>query len=426
MAFSQSLCPQLKPLSYEKVVLAIFFPLLFFTPAIHITGFPFYFDISDFLLLLIVPAIIKNNWWRTHLKPIAIFGVIASYILLTILINRQASSLNNYFEIYDLFKLLFLFIFFEEMRRQTDIMPILNACFIGLVCFNIFHYYNLFDFNTRVMPLYCGHNSVHLQYFGYNSLGMPATKRALGILGNPNNNAILFLFFTILYAPHKEWKRLHQFFFFLALTVFLCCQSRTGLVALVAMLVANYIFAGIPWKKVVIQSFCIAAFSWVVLNFSEILLFLHIPLPTRPMNYSLSLLDGSALRSNSWEERKNVWQHLLSMSKEHPIFGHGPNKNYFYENHIYAENEYILMLWRYGIIGMLMYISLYLYPVWKSFSKLRNSMAARRILMIAIVFAITALTNAPFSSVKLSILLIFIYSLYPSSTNVSSDTLTQS
>ncbi len=400
-------------LSLEKFLYLSFFFVFFFSPMIQISFLPFYMDISDFYCVLLLFTIIKNDWYKqNNFIPILVFFIVSGYIFLTILVNKQFHVLNNYFEIYDLFKLLCFFIFFKEQYGKHNIQPILEVCFLCLVVFNVFHYYNILDFNNIVMPYYCGKDSPHLVFFGYNSLGEPATKRAIGTMGNPNNNALLFLFFLILFAPRNNWSRKNCIYFFIALVVFLCCQSRTGMVAFAVMMTFNYILSNISWKKMLIQVLSILFVSAFVLNFAAIMHFLHIPLPVREMNYSLSLLDSSALKSNSWTERLRIWKELLLMVKDKPIFGFSPNKNYFYENHIYAENEYILMLWRYGIIGLFLYMSLYLMPVWKAIKHAKNSIESKNAVLIISIFAVTALANCPFSNVKMSILMIFVYASF--------------
>ncbi len=394
--------------SMEKMLYLLFFPVLLFSPFIPVAGFSFRFSASDFLLVLVTLVILKNGWWRKHLKVLAAFSVIALYLFVTILVNGLFAVTNSYFEIYAILKLFLFYIFFAEMNPEMDLSMVFNICFIGLVCFNILHYFNVFDFNTHIMPSYCGDNNIQLKYFGYDSSGRPCTRRALGVMGNPNNNALLFLFFMILYAPRREWKKLTVLFFFIALTCFLCCQSRTGMVACAVVLLCNYLFAGIPLRRVIPQVVAIVGYSAFVLNFAEIALWLHIPLPVRSMNYSLSLLDGSALASHSWEERKRMWSYLLSMWTEHPLFGYGPDKNFFYENKLFAENEYILMLWRYGIFGLLMYLSLYLQPLIRVLKWIRSNENARRTAMLLTAFAVAALTNHPVLCTKLAILLVFL------------------
>ena len=93
------------------------------------------------------------------------------------------------------------------------------------------------------------------------------------------------------------------------------------------------------------------------------------------------------------------------MIVKHPIFGYGPNKNFFYANHIYSENEYLLMTWRYGIIGLLFYLSIFIYPLLKFWGKAKPY-AIQAILLILLV-TISALTNNPFTEKNISLIYIF-------------------
>ncbi len=147
--------------SLEKVLYLLLFPVLLFSPFICISGFSFRFGASDFLLFLVTLAILKNGWWRKHLKALLLFAVIALYLFITIADNDLISITNNYFEIYAVFKLFLLYIWFSEMNPKMDLSPVFNICFIGLVYFNIIHYFNLFDFNTHIplfIPITCNLN----------------------------------------------------------------------------------------------------------------------------------------------------------------------------------------------------------------------------------------------------------------------------
>lgn len=393
----------------EKIFVWLFFPLLFFVPDFHIDKIPFTIDINNILLIFTIFFIIKNKWFQEkNLRYFLICGGLCLYIFFTIAINQQLGTINNYFEIYHLFKFFCFYIFFKEVLKKQSLELIFDICFIGLVIFHLFHYFNLFDFNKIIMPLYCGEDSPHLLFFGYNSLGEPASKRALGILGNPNTNAILYIFFIILYAPTQQWKRKNIIFFFVSLSLFLSCQSRTGLIALIIILLINLYFIKISLKKKFLLLSIISCIIVSNLYFPTILQLLHIQIPTQThsMDYAASLLDTSALQSNSWTNRLQIWKDLLNMIAEKPIFGHSPNKTFFYENHIHTENEYILISWRYGIIGLILYLSLYLKIILNTFKQVNSSIYAKNLLLITIVFAITACTNCPFSQDKLAILFI--------------------
>ena len=90
-----------------------------------------------------------------------------------------------------------------------------------------------------------------------------------------------------------------------------------------------------------------------------------------------------------------------------PTFGYGPNKNFFYAHHIYSENEYLLFTWRYGVIGLMFYLSIFIYPLIK-FIKKMEPYAIQAILLI-LLMTISALTNNPFT--EKNILLIYIFGI---------------
>ena len=77
-------------------------------------------------------------------------------------------------------------------------------------------------------------------------------------------------------------------------------------------------------------------------------------------DYIMSLFNDEAFQGNSWQKRLDIWQDLLKESSHKPILGHGPQKNHFYDSQLYSENEYVLMLWRFGLVGLVVYLMIYL------------------------------------------------------------------
>ena len=248
------------------------------------------------------------------------------------------------------------------------------------------------------MPIYCGEENHNLMFFGLNSAGMSDTKRMLGTMGNPNNNGIVFLFFCMLYAADKTWKTKNIIFFFIAIIMLIACQSRTTLIAFFCMIFANYIFSKIPIKLKIIQIFSIISLVIIITNINVILGFLNIKDPFTSSKYLSTLVDNKAFESYSWEKRLEVWSSLSKKSLEKPILGHSPDKEFFYKNKIYADNEYILVLYRYGIIGLLLYLLILTVPPYHAFRLARSNIEAKNAIMISIIFAVSAITNAPFNN----------------------------
>jgi O-antigen ligase len=383
--------------------------------------------------------IIYNKWyknWRLlYVKNLLFFiGV----IILSIVVNKQTGVANEWFEVYKGFKYLLIFIVFKELYSAKKNTAIIDVIFICLLFFNFLHYHNIFNFNQIVMPLYCGKDCAHLTYFGLNSAGLPAVKRMIGTMANPNDNAILFLVFMLFYLPKERWKIKDVCFFVLCLIALLACQSRTSLVAFFVIILVSFIVNRVKWYKALSHSGLIAIvmivffFNYAIIDFlrptpstdlvtntvtdtvthstaDTTLVIEPIPVPEpapKPVtaNYSLTLLDGSAMKSNSWTYRVFLWKEFLNQFLERPIIGHAPQKNYFYENKLYFENEYVLFLWRYGILGFIALIGFYLIPLKKIFKTVCSSEISKNTLLFIMIFAICGLANVPLTNTTLSLL----------------------
>jgi len=358
-------------------------------------------------------------------------------ITLSILINKQWWRVNDWFEIYKVFKYFLVFILFKELCPPKINTVIIDVLFVCLLIFNFLHYHNIFDFNQIVMPLYCGEDSRNLLFFGLytDGSGLPGPKRMIGTLENPNENAILFLIFMLFYLPKEKWKIKDVSFFVLCLVAFLACQSRTALVAFFILITVHFVINKIKWQKVVVHSGLILLVMTVFFYNHVFIDFFHsrftesvtspidsttilvttpidsvsisIPVPINVVKppvkeYSTTLLDGTAFKSNSWTYRLKLWKGFLSQFLDRPIIGHAPQKNY--DRWLYFDNEYILFLWRYGLLGFVAYIGFYLIPMRKVLKTIRSSELSKNTLLLILIFATCGLTNVPLSHTTLSLL----------------------
>jgi hypothetical protein len=393
-------------------VLSIVFCIaLLLAPPILFPYFTFKFQAVDFLMPIMLGIILINKWYKNwNLNYVKLLLFIIPVILISIFLNRQYKVINDYFEVYRVITFLLVFIFFKETYKPKWFSVTFDTLFVVLLIFNILHFHNIFHFNQTVMPVYCGEDNHHLTFFGLNSLMQPATKRMLGTLANPNNNAILFILLTIRYLPKIKWNTKEMLFFFAGLLAILATQSKTGFIAFGVVFCVNYWVAKIKWKQIIIQiaGVCLVSYLFLMFNFfSNSTNFIYDEVNNNS-DYLLSLTNSNVLASSSLQGRFRIWQELTLQCLQKPIFGHAPQKNYFYANHLYAENGYILWAWRYGIIGVIAFVALFLLPVKKIMQILRSSMEAKYFLLVIITFIITNLTNSPLSSTTLS-LLFFIF-----------------
>lgn len=102
---------------------------------------------------------------------------------------------------------------------------------------------------------------------------------------------------------------------------------------------------------------------------------------------------------------------MWEMIKQKPVMGYSPYKDYFYNNNLYSENEYVLYTWRYGILGLISYISILWTSFYLSFKK-RFFKHGFYLCMFTIVLAITAITNNPLCDTMIYMMYAFMAGLF--------------
>lgn len=367
----------------------------FVIPDIHLSANWPAFQLSDFLLplgLLIIAPSFKEmlaKWWVLWV------GAFSLYMLIPMAINGRMGVYNDYFELYKMCKIGGLYLLFLSLP-QEKLRTFITVSFIGLVIINVLHFYNVFNINQLLISLYG--DSIHFELFGKDSLGNPAVKRMLGTMGNPNTNALLFLFFAVYFFPHER-NRAHWMLFYLALCMVFLCQSRTSLIATAIVLFAFLYVTKKDGIKAAIGKICLSVGIYFVATMLATSFFKYTA-------YSNSLMDGSALYSSSLRSRWESWGILWKMICAKPIFGYGPYKEYFVKMKLYSENEYLLMWWRYGVVGLLFYLGLYILPLWEFIRKKMRIEHLRAAIIIGVML-VTALTNNPLTERSISILFIF-------------------
>ena len=177
----------------------------------------------------------------------------------------------------------------------------------------------------------------------------------------------------------------------LAIIGVLACQSRTGFIALLVLMISYVIYCRIGWKYILLYGGLILIGFWT-LKFEG--------------NSYLGSLGDSELVTSAKLGRMDQWKAILATMPDHWFLGHGVNKAFFEKNGIHAESEYFLILYRYGIAGLIAFVFFWLSIFIKGIKSKpgRGSVLLFGTLIIAVV---TGLTNNPFHSTKLSVFIIF-------------------
>lgn len=300
-----------------------------FLPTIPI-GLSIRFD--DLLALLLIPFIILT-------KPnFKINRLLFSYSL--ILLSFSLSTFYGYYflavpfsirDVNELFRMLkpFLIIIAVGYCNIRTLASYLNSFFkigaILLILLGFLEFFNVLNFRTLFYNLY-GFE------FGNNG------TRSILTAGNPNVAAALVLYFMIYLLQKMLLTRdrvLSIVKILLLLVVLLMTSSRTSLVVFVVVLLASMYFHR---KNNKFLSFIIVVLC-VLLGFPILKYFDYLTLGF------ISFSDGT---NNSMLLRYQQWSDAIALFNQSPIIGWGPAKDLHTS---VVDNEYFLLLRRYGVIG---------------------------------------------------------------------------
>ena len=373
----------------------ILFSLMLFPDISLSAGLP-KFKFIDFLLPVIGVLLFLQRArirWEHIYKFVLIYVV---YIAFVIIYNGRQDIMRDYFELYKLIKFLGVILFFTLIDYKQFFKFWIKPTFVIVIIGNLIHYFEFFGLNSILEEHYNG--GIHIQLFGLNSLGEPDMKRMVGFAGNPNINALVFAFFTVLFLPKLSRTNSQYYWFFGAVFMFFLCQSRTNFVALIVVLMFMF-----HWNRNQTK-FNLKVVGLVAIAF--ILSFL-----VSSNSYINLLFDKKIVQNNSLLGRFEVWKLLWEMIKEKPLFGHGPFKEYFYERELYVENEYILQTWRYGFVGLFVFLGILLSP-FQSAWKNKSLFFSFEFIAFSLFILLNSLMNTPFTNPTINLLFAITIGLY--------------
>jgi len=361
-------------------------------PMLLVSAWPT-FEVSDLtfpLLVVLVLLFHRQAFFSAiskHRKWILAFVIFVGFTIVSILVNKRWFQIRDWFEVLKYTKFILFLVFFYLFYNRKQIFWLLTPLILAVFVFNLLHYFDVFAFNTIIEPWYAAPH--HLDFFGLNSLGEPATKRALGTLGNPNTNGLLFLLFVLIFLPriHRASRKDLVVLAISILGIFMC-QSRTGILAYVLVLVAFFILNKPNWRLIGgIVTYSIAIYFVLMLM----------------GNLYLNSIGNLAVMKSAGVGRIEQWMRILDAMPGHWIFGHAPEKEYFETNGIYSESEYFLILFRYGIVGLLSFLMFWGIWLKETFNKMNRKLSLG--LLLALVYLFAAITNNPLQAPKIALIL---------------------
>lgn len=358
-------------LSFNNIVFLLLFCSIL-CPSIHFESIP---DIRPELILILGAWLlfifgkfakgedIKLKWTPTH-KWFFIFGGI---ILVSILWAWATKGIvpigRDFFEIAKLLEYFLIFALVANLDIKKEKFKkyyfFLLGCFFVSAIFGLIQYFDLFhNFNESFIEYL---NPAHLDDWLKH-------KRIMGTTGNPNEFGVLmaiasvFSFTGILWSKKLETKivlfiPLFVFIFSVILTI-----SRSALICLIS----GFVFI-LLWKyprKFKSKGKLKIAFIIIPILLILVIVFLLIA-PSKFFVRIESLMSGE---DRSLQSRLEKWGEAIDIWKSSPIFGWGPGKD---KMTTIVDNEWLLLLRRYGIVGVLVFF-LWFLNFYKGIGKIQH------------------------------------------------------
>nr|PZN09006.1 MAG: hypothetical protein DIU64_09530 [Caldicoprobacter oshimai] len=233
----------------------------------------------------------------------------------------------------------------KDMENFFNYFIFFSFVFI-LFCF--YQFFNLFHFNGNISLLY----THELHVYALNKY-----RRVIGTVANPNSagfflNAIFFyLICRLFFLSQQERKAAIWAEALLAAGAFaalLCTLSRTNILANFVCLAWFIIFKSKEkasrWMKKVTLTLLIIGVAIVIAFFIF------------DESFRMRMISGfDIINDRSLVARFQRWAEVLQEIAQSPLLGWGPAKNLF-DIASPVDNEYLLILRKYGIIGFCFYL----------------------------------------------------------------------
>jgi O-antigen ligase len=347
--------------SINRIILPLFFVAILF-PSIRISGNipdprPEFIVVAITILFLFIIHLISEKTVCMRRLPtdkwFILFGlsIVVSMAYSNLFMNHPIIGRD----LWELFKLILYYLIFslvanlqintEDMRRYYlfIILIFLISAFFGFL-----QYINFASINQIMSPYYAPTQM----------RGLLVHKRITGTTANPNEFGALMVLASSLALSGGltiEGKRL-RILCWLTLPVFwtalLLTLSRTSLVSgLISMIIILLLFIRV--KKITLK-----------VKFKRLLIFLL--LVCVAIIFALELMPERSLwrfsqiftfeEASSWVARVENWETHFTFWKESPWFGWGPGKETM---GTVVDNEWLLILRRYGLIGTIAFIGLF-------------------------------------------------------------------
>ena len=250
---------------------------------------------------------------------------------------------------------LYFTIGYEAELSEASLQRLLNFLSIALLLIAIYGFGQFFDFGftSKLNPYYAG-SARH-------ELGLEHHHRVFATMGNANVLGEILSWCIVLYTMAFLFKVGNQFrnagTAFICLMTSVMTASRYSLLCSILGFVLIMSIAGAALRRRAVQLLLIL----FVLLPVFVLTFMTVEMQHRSTFQRFAALKHP-LEVDSLQERFNkVWVEGVFFFERSPILGNGPAKGLFLDS--YDDSEYLAILKRYGVLGLMPYLAFFLFPL---------------------------------------------------------------
>ncbi|MDD3679127.1 MAG: O-antigen ligase family protein [Patescibacteria group bacterium] len=380
-----------------KYGIILLIPFIILTPGLRITSPAIRVDeiILLFGLLVYCLLVIKRKKIKISVLDYifgALFVSTAASILFSYLFIGYDFYFNDLFEFAKIIKyyLIYRIIYDLEWSRDdaSDLLKAFLLSAIVAITIGVMQYFNSFGINS-IMEAYT--RPIHIR-------AIKVAGRIIGTFGNANSWALFlglplfFIFGTLIRRLEQQVSKKSYFILillFFVLVSMIVTLGRTSIVANFAGLLAisgGLLFFPYKSRQRVVKEIFIVFLLFI--TFSGLAFYTIELIPNAKGKLNVAQRMGAGLQEmglvsegtiegdfKSWGSRTKKWKNSLYLVSKNPVFGYGPSKSVeAKENVPYAtDNEYVLYLYRYGLVGLVSYLSLFGFFFISALANLRKS-----------------------------------------------------
>ena len=366
--------------------------------------------VLSFLYLISKGIFKKKIDFKVYMLPLLL--VVFAFINMISIANGDLSGyrivINDIFELYKVLVYVLMFVVVVNLlTSDEEKIGYLKNLNIFIMISNIValtQYINLFNLNVRYIK-YIAPSQQRALMPGY------MFPRSVGLSNNPNVYAYIVVVGLILSIGLFLYTK-RKFYIFTLGTNFmalLMTRSRTGFVMFIVALtvfMSFYIVENILKGKIRRRDKGKLIGAIGLLAFIAIFVFLFV-LPDSLTWRIKELFNLST--AGSWNARLGVWGEYIEYFFKNPIIGTGPVKSIAYQYQ--PDNEWILLLKRYGIVGSSFFILSFIVPIGLSWKRLKSSLAGMIFISIVLASFIYMIPAVVYHSFQLMSLLMILAAL---------------